>query len=117
MFIKKCIYGANIKKVVTPIVVRDAIVNCFIQAHDQLDIDIKEYSSIDSKNMKSIKEINAINLIKKFFEESEGDYEKPTRESIMGVLKKLKEFSMNFRNKKLVEQHENEIMALVKQLK
>jgi hypothetical protein len=54
--------------------------------------------------------------VKKAFADSGGDFEKPSKKSIIECLEKLKEFAANFRNPSIIEKHYNEIMKLVSRL-
>lgn len=102
------IYGIDTDKVITPLMVRDAIIECFYQAH-----------CADSSLGLDDSEVNAGycgEIIKKAFSESGGDFEKPTKESILGVLDWLRCFAKNFRDPKIIEKHSMEIMKLVEKL-
>jgi hypothetical protein len=112
------IYGVDTTKPLTPYDVRDAIVECFLLAHSEALEDLKQYGKeltpIEFENMKKI---DVRQLVRNFFIEVGGDYEHPTKESIIKVVGKLKEFSVNFRNPEIVEKHASEIMELLGCLK
>ena len=112
------IYGVDTTKPVTPYDVRDAIVECFILAHSEALDDLKNYGKeLTPIEFENIKEIDIRQLMRNFFSEVGGDYENPTKESIQGVIGKLKEFSVNFRNPEIIEKHASEIAELVNCLK
>ena len=88
--------------------VRDALINCFYEAHcEDTGIDIKE----GDINREYCREI-----ISKAFKDVGGDFDNPTKESVVGVVKKLKNFSKGFRDQKIIEKHAKEIMSLINKL-
>ena len=102
------IYGTDKNKKVTPLMVRDAVVVCFFNAHCEdtgVSVDDKESNRIYCRE-----------LVKKAFKDTNGDFENPTKENIMSVLGKLAEFSKNFRDPSIVQKHYGEIMELMKKL-
>ncbi len=112
------IYGIDTEKPVSPEDVRDAIVECFVAAHkEQLD-ELKEYLDEASKdNFEEMKRINVRQLMRGMFEQAGGDFDKPSKETIMAALEKIKEFAVNFRNQDIVARHYGEIVKLVALLK
>jgi len=112
------IYGIDTAKPVSPHDVRDAIVTCFVAAHAEILDDMKNYSGdMPSEELERLKLLNVQQLVRSFFKEVKGDFEEPTKESIMLVLGKLKEFAAHFRKPEIIEKHYGEIMELVKALK
>lgn len=113
------VYGVDTSKQISPKDVRDAIVACFTIAHRK-ELDDLMQSSIDGdltdSQIDKLKEINVKQIVRKFFEESEGNYDQPTKESILSVMDKLREFSTKFRNQAVIEKHYKEIMQLVNKL-
>lgn len=102
------LYGVNSSQKVTPLIVRDALINCFYKAHcEDTGIDAKE----ESTNKEYCKAI-----ISKAFDDVGDDFENPTKEGILNVVSKLKDFSKSFRNPKIIEKHSKEILALIKKL-
>lgn len=98
------IYGIDTSKPVTPFNARDCLITCFTSAHGGA----AQLSESDDVKNQYIE-----NIVKKFFIEVGGDFDHPTKESLIKVLEKLKEFSLNFRSAELVEQHVQEIMTLI----
>ena len=88
------IYGADTSKKITPEIVRDAMVDCFYKAHcvDSSLFETSEFNKVYCEQ-----------TIRTMFEESGDDFEKPSKESIIRVIQKLKEFSTNFRDSKFFE--------------
>lgn len=111
------IYGVDINKPAKPEDVRDAIVECFTQAHSEALADLKNYSKdLSDISFEEIKRINVRQMIRNYFEQVDGNYDKPTRDSIIKVVEKLKEFAVNFRDKDLIEKHFQEIKILLEML-
>ena len=103
------IYGVNLQGQITPLMVRDAVVECFRQAHC-LD------SGIGSDD-KTINQEYCREIVKKAFDDAGADFDSPTKETILKALEGLKEFAKNFRNPSIIEKHYGEIMQLVNKLK
>jgi len=105
----KNVYGINLDKEVTATMVRDAIVTCFYEAHcAETSLSPEEKTPTNKEYCKTI--------IKKSFEDSGGDFDKPNKEAILGVLDNLVEFSKNFRDPSMIEKHYTQIMILVDKL-
>lgn len=102
------IYGIAIDEEVTPVMVRDAIIECFWQAH-----------CADSEIAPKEKEINrqyCKSIVEKAFSDTGGDFKNPTKESILKGLENLAEFSKNFRDPSIIQKHYEGIMKLVNKL-
>ncbi len=103
----KKIYGVDLSKKVTPIQVRDAIVKCFISAH---------CGSTEIKDI-GISKDYCERMVRKGFNKTGGDYESPTKESIINVMNYLAEFSEYFRGQKEIEKNYKKVMKLVEKIK
>ena len=103
------IYGIDLDEEVTPLKVRDAIVNCFLEAHCT-------DTGIPADDKEANREYSRL-IVKKAFSEFEGEFDRPSKESILKALEKLAEFSKNFRDPSIIEKHYSEIMKLVDKLK
>ena len=111
------VYGVDTDKPVSPHDVRDAIVACFVGAHASTLEDLKNYSkTMSAEEFERMKQINVQQLIRGFFSEVGGNFEEPTRASILGVMEKLKIFASNFRDSSTIEKHYNDINQLVNKL-
>jgi len=102
------IYGVNSDQSLTPLIVRDAIIECFIEAH-----------CLDTGILPSDKDINkqyCREIVQKAFADSGGSFDNPNKEDIIGAMKSLANFSKNFRDSSVVEKHYQEIMVLVDRL-
>ena len=108
------IYNVDISKDVTPIMVRDAIIKCFTQAQQEVTESMKVISGLESEEAKKI---SVDSLIENAFEEAGGDFNNPTKESLIKVIMKLKGFAADaFRNPEIIEKHAGEIMQLINKL-
>ena len=113
----KMIYGVDITKEITPLMVRDAIIDCFYKAHGYTFDDIKDSFNINSEQRVEEQRLEYIKtLIRQKFEEVQGDFENPTKNDLIKVVHKLKEFSTYFRDQEIIEKHAGEIMKLIDKL-
>ncbi|MBN1331885.1 hypothetical protein JW978_03300 [Candidatus Dojkabacteria bacterium] len=103
------IFGVDLDKEITPINVRDAIIECFYQAHCE-DSGITRGDEILTKDY-------CASIVKKAFDDVEGDYDNPTKKDILKTMTKLSEFSTNFRTEEEVKKNYMKISKLVEQLK
>lgn len=92
---------------ITPIDVREALVNCFYQAHcSDTGLEINEETG---RRYCLIK-------VKEVFVKQGVDFENPTKEGLLKVVNDLAEFSKNFRSQEIIEQHKKQITDLLSQL-
>ena len=103
------VYGIDLDKEVTALMVRDVIVACFYEAH------CAETGLSPDKKSPANKEY-CRTIIEKSFEDSGGDFDRPNKEAILGVLDNLVEFSKNFRDPSIIAKHYEQIMILVDKL-
>ena len=97
--------------------VRDAIIICFYKAHSKdLEKMKKQINFKDEKDFEKFKKDNIKSLIKLKFEEVGGDFYNPSKDSLIKVVKKLKDYSKLFRDQHIIEQHANDIMLLIDKL-
>lgn len=116
---EKCsIYGIDMHaENVTPEQVRDAIVQCFLKAHGDILKDFKSYENLSEEEFEKIKVTDVLTLIKNFFYETNGDFDKPTKESLLKVIDKLAYFSKKFRSPEEVNEHQEELTTLINKIK
>lgn len=105
---EKTIYGIDPSQKLTPFMVRDAIVECFFQAHCAAAGINKDEKETNRQYCKDI-------VSKAFFDAGE-DFNNPTKMGIMNAMEKLAEFANKFRDPKVIEKHYNEVLQLVKKL-
>jgi hypothetical protein len=103
------VYGIDLSKNVTPLMVRDAILDCFNQAHC-------EDAGVGTDDKESNK-LYCQELVKKAFTDAEVDFDHPTKEGIMKVLEQLREFSKSFRNPEIIKKHYESMAKIVEKLK
>ena len=111
----RCIYGVDLSREITPILVRDAIIECFTQAqHKLINFMIENIGS----TQEDAKKINVDQIIKNAFKDVNGDYDNPTKESLINLIMKLKDYAKNaFRETEIIEKHASEIQQLIDKLK
>ncbi|MHB9019553.1 MAG: hypothetical protein ACYC3G_01595 [Minisyncoccota bacterium] len=116
---EKCnIYGIDMHaESATPEQVRDAIVQCFLRAHGDILKDFKSYENLSEEEFEKIKLTDVLTLIRNFFYETNGDFDKPTKESLLKVIDKLANFSRKFRSSEEVEEHHKELTSLINKIK
>lgn len=102
------IYGVDSDKPVTALMARDALVECFFEAHCA---DAETGTDNPAINKEYIKDI-----VKKTFMDSEGDFENPTKQSILNAMDKLQNFAANFRDPSIIQKHAGEMMKIVEKL-
>lgn len=112
------IYGVDTSRPFRPEDARDAIVECFTQAHKKI---LENELAAEIKNMsveefERIKYLNIQQLIRSYFEEIGGNYDAPDKESLVAVCDKLAEFAKRFRAEDMIEKHYSQIMQLVDKL-
>ena len=112
------VYGVDIDDEITPEKVRDAIIECFYNAHQDILKDMyilleesKETEKPNEVGREYIKE-TVIN----YFIKVGGDFNNPVKEDILKVLEELKEFAKGFRSPEIINKHYGEIMKLVDKL-
>jgi hypothetical protein len=88
--------------------VRDAITECFWNAHCK-DTGIEEAEKEANRSY-------CKSIVEKAFTDSHGDFNNPTKESIIGCLDVLASFAKSFRDPSIIEKHYDEIMLLVSKL-
>lgn len=101
------IYNIDTDKEVTSTMVRDAIVDCFYDAHCG-------QTGFDSKDSDKL---YCTQIVKKAFTETNGDFDKPSKESLLATLPWLANFSKDFRNQEVIQEHFNSIMLLINLIK
>ncbi|MEM4268410.1 MAG: hypothetical protein QXK37_06300 [Candidatus Woesearchaeota archaeon] len=113
----KKIYGVDISKKVTPIMVRDAIIKCFLEAHENVLEMMKEYQKFKTKKeFESMKETYVRMLIKSKFNEAGGNFDKPSKEDLIKVVELLADFASRVRNQETIKNHREQIMQLIGKL-
>ena len=111
------IYGVDISKNVTPVMVRDAIIQCFYEAHSNvLGLARETFGNPPEKRFKKMKKSHIEELVQDIFHRIGGDFNKPTKENLLKVLYILKDFASIYRWTNIIKKHVSEIMILVNKL-
>ena len=111
------IYGVDANKEITLIMVRDALIICFFEAHSKdLDQMKSQLNFMDDKHFEDFKWRDVEALIRLKFEEVGGDFNNPTKESLIKVVSQLKDYSKLFRDQSIIEKHAGEILSLIEKL-
>ncbi|MBU2524419.1 hypothetical protein KKG71_04455 [Patescibacteria group bacterium] len=114
----ECIYGIDPTKPVTPLMVRNAITECFYQAHEEILNQLKTNDAvITEKEKKEMGKDQIKILIETFFEEVGGDYQNPKKEELIKVCDKLANFAQSFRAPEIIKKHYDEIVGLINLIK
>lgn len=112
------IYGVDINKKVTPVIVRDAIIQCFYEAHcNVLELAKDTFGKPSKKRFEDMKKTHVKELIYDIFIKIEGDYDKPTKDDLIKVVENLKKFASFYRKPEIINKHVSEIMQLINRIK
>ncbi len=111
------IYGVDVTKDVTPIMIRDAIIQCFYEAHcNVLELARETFGHPPEKKFEQMKKSHIKELIQDIFHRVGGDFNKPTKDNLLKVLDNLKEFASIYRRPDVIKKHISEIMLLINKL-
>ena len=109
-----CIYGVDLLGKITPIQVRDAIVKCFLEAQKEL---IEYMEKTTDLSNESIEDFNVNMVIENAFIDVGGNFDNPTKETLLKVVMKLKVIAEDaFRESEVIEKHSGEIKQLIDKL-
>jgi len=96
--------GIDLTKKVTPLMVRDAIIVCFVKAHSEtLEYMKKDFNFESKKEFEQMKKLNVEASIKLQFEKIGADFNNPSKDSLVKVLEGLAKFSANFRGPEIIK--------------
>lgn len=112
----KKIYGVDPEKEVTPAMVRDAIIECFIKAHSEV-LEAEYDQSKTKADLEELKEMNVRTMIKEIFKQLKLDFDNPTKEGLVMVINELKKFALRFRDPSIINKRHGEIMTLIDKIK
>ena len=111
------IYGVNLNDNFTPEMVRDAIIKCFYEAEKDILNSLFAPSDFDSSNDAEQSKYRHIKIfIKKMFSDVQGDFDNPTKESLINVIDRCAKYASSIRDKEIIEQNYNKIMYLIENL-
>ena len=111
------IYGIDLSKEVTSLMVRDAIIKCFIEAHSETLEEMKKDFEFESKKeFEQMKQLNVESSVKLQFEKIGADFNNPSKGDLVKVLEGLAKFATNFRGPEAIKKHYDEIKQLINKL-
>jgi hypothetical protein len=111
------IYGVDTEKPFGTKEVRNAIIRCFKQAHQKvLEQSLLGSLDLTKEEKERLGQLQVEVLVRKIFEDNQGDFENPTKEQLVQVCDELKEFSTHFRALEIINKHYEEIMGLINRL-
>ena len=111
------IYGVDTDHKVTPLVVRDAIIVCFRQAHAEV-LKLMEECAEDmpKKEIEKMKNIEIKMIVKRAFKDAGEDFDKPTKKGLVKVIGGLAKFAAQFRRPEIIKKHYKEIKILIEKI-
>lgn len=114
-----CVFGVYLDQEYTAQDVRDAMLKCFVQANGE---SIAKSMNIELPNDEAERSAKLNSLTEKFlrqaFLETDGNYDEPTKQSIVSALNKLKEYAkQQGHSQDMIQNHVNQIMKLIDGLK
>ncbi len=113
----KSIYGVDVTKEVTPIMVRDAMIQCFYKAHcNVLELARETFGHPPEEKFEEMKKSHVKELVEDIFRRIGGDFNNPTKENLFKVLEKLKEFASIYRRPNIIKKHVGEMILLINKL-
>ena len=108
---------ADSSKEITPPIVRDAIIACFVSAHSEILDMMKEYHEFRSKEeFEEMEHMDVEFMIKSMFKEMGADFDNPTKKDLKAVIDRLAEYAANFRKPDIIKKHYDEMLQLINRL-
>ncbi|MBU1074672.1 hypothetical protein KJ733_01035 [Patescibacteria group bacterium] len=114
-----CLWGVELDSDYNSTDVRDAMLKCFVKANgDAIAKSGVMQLPEDENEKKKVIEQMTESFVKKAFEETGGDYNSPTKQSIMAALEKLKQYAAGQNHsQEMIEKHASEITKIADGLK
>lgn len=103
------LYGIDLEQEITPLIARDAIVQCFYEAHCEAT-ELPEASDADNREYCG-------QLVRRAFESTDGDFDNPSKESINKAVNFLALYSKSFRDQEVIQKHYQEIKKILDLIK
>ena len=112
------IYGVDTTKDYTLVDIRNAIIECFTQAHKKiLEQELNEFvSTMDKQNFERLKEMNVYKLVHDLFKKIGGDFNKPKKQDLISICDELAKIAKKYRGERIISKHYSEIMQLLEKI-
>jgi hypothetical protein len=111
------IYGVDITKKVTPVMVRDAIIQCYYEAHcNVLELAKDAFYEPPKDTFEEMKKSHVKELIENIICETGGDFDNPSKDCLIQVLNHLQKIASTYREPETINKHVNEINQLIDKL-
>jgi len=111
------IYGVDVTKNVTHVMARDAIIQCFYEAHcNVLELAKETFGNPPEKKFEEMKKSHVEEFVHDTFDKIGGDFNKPTKDNLLKVIGNLKKFASIYRKPEVIKKHVSEIMLLINKL-
>lgn len=94
----------------------DAVIDCYYQADLEVLESLFQPSDYQSKEVEETKRKHMDVMIKKFFHDVNGDFNNSTKESLVKVIDKCREFAKCFRDQSVIQEHYNKILMLINRI-
>ncbi len=110
----RIIYGVDLSKKITPIMARDAMIECFTQAHKEVLDTMDEFAEWESeKERQKFKKMEGGYVVKKAFDDAGVDFKNPTKDGLIKTMNELARYASNFRKPYIIRKHYNEIKLIL----
>ncbi len=111
------IYGVDLGDDVTPLMIRDAIINCFVEAHNSVLEQMRAFIDFESEEkFKETKKTEVKLILINIFHEINGSFDNPTKEDLIKVCDKLAKIAKNHRSDDIIKKNYGDIMQLIERL-
>jgi len=88
-----------------------------LQAHTDVLEEMKEYHDFKSeKESNEVKKLDTTCLVQTIFKKIGSDFEKPTKNDLLALIKALPKFALNFRQPEIIDKHYNKMLNLINKL-
>ena len=113
----KVLYGVDLSEKITPIMVRDAIIRCFVLAHKEIIDTMDEFAEWGSEEERQkFKKMGGEYVVKKAFDDAGVNFKNPTKEDLIKAINELAKYASNFRKPEIIKKHYGEIKQLIDKL-
>jgi len=111
------IYGVDTNKKVTPIMIRDAMIQCYYEAHcNILELARDSFYKPPKKKFEEMKKSHVKDLIENLICNFGGDFNNPSKDCLNQVLNHLKKIASTYRTPEIINKHVSEIKSLIDKL-